>query len=469
MKLIPVSDRSGTYKATKSDLLASTFPVGKGTIGKLDYPVYAVETGGVNEQTPVVYVFRKVISELSSGIQEFCGRVAENEKLVFLAKSKDQTLYKYDISTNSQTAIYSFLGQPNPASLYWDSATGNLWIMEESFGSSSSREFRLTVIDRDGNVVRATQNMPGEVDKTGNNQIAEGRYCVVGRTMYLPKRSTGGGELVCIDLDTFTTRIVSSGLTTAPTYVKAGFQSENLVFFGQRSYAGYLDTTTDTAHWFDFSYSYEATKYPALVSAGWGQYDKAYAMKIYSYRKPDHSIGHRIMIQGEKANMTLETQSRWYIFEIDLDKISTDKYNCIVDGSHQSIKMNKEDFGSLDNVTKGGLDLVINDEVLPGVMFFAYASGQHGSSGNIVCISNDGGLTQSHFMGVGKEPNDVSWINNYGLWNDAGVVDGSIYIVGYEGLAKLSPYITPGSSMLAYEDQNIRVPAEHLTSFLFGD
>ena len=174
---------------------------------------------------------------------------------------------------------------------------------------------------------------------------------------------------MCIDLDTFTTRIVSSG-ATAPTYVKAGFQSENLVFFGQRSYAGYLDTTTDTAHWFDFSTSYDTSNVSRHVKAGWGQYDKAYAMKIYSYRQLG-SLHWSSNHDAEKANMTLETQSRWYIFEIDLDKISTDKYNCIVDGSHQSIKMNKEDFGSLDNVTKGGLDLVINDEVLPGVMFFA--------------------------------------------------------------------------------------------------
>ena len=202
---------------------------------------------------------------------------------------------------------------------------------------------------------------------------------------------------------------------------------------------------------------------------GGGQYDKAYTMRIYSYRKPDGSIGHRIMIQGEKFNSTTATQYKWYIFEIDLEKISTDKYNCLVDGSHQFIAMNKEPFGSIGGVTKGGLDFIVTSESVPGLMFFMYTAGQSGSSGNFVGVSNDGGLTQSHFMGVGKTVNDVNWVNSYGIWNHAGVVDGNIWIGGNEGFGSLSPYIEPGSSMLAYNDKNVSVPSEHITDFFFGD
>ena len=92
--------------------------------------------------------------------QQYCGRVAQKEKLVFLAKTMDQTIYKYDTTTGSQYAIYKHTGLPSPSTLYWDSDTGNLWLMGESFGPNNNREFELTVIDKDGNIVRPKQNMP---------------------------------------------------------------------------------------------------------------------------------------------------------------------------------------------------------------------------------------------------------------------------------------------------------------------
>ena len=451
-------------------MLANNFPKDQGTVSMLKEPVYAVATPTYNNRkTAVLYYFKKWLYEAGYGTQQqYCGRVAQKEKLVFLAKTMDQTIYKYDTTTGSQYAIYKHTGLPSPSTLYWDSDTGNLWLMGESFGPNNNREFELTVIDKDGNIVRPKQNMPGNVLKTGTNSAAEGRYCVVGRTMYL-QRDKSTKDLQLIDLDTFALSTVPTGLRYAPTYIKAGFQSENIVFFSNKSEAGYLDITTGKVQSFDFSYSYEAKKYPAMVSAGWDQYDKAYSMRIYSYLKPDKSIGHRIMIQGEKANSTLDTRYRWYIFEIDIDKISTDKYNCIVDGSHRPIKMNKEDFGSLENVTEGNIDIIINDETMPGLMFFHYTSGQAGSRGNVICVSNDGGLTQSHFMGVGESSGDTNWLNTHGIWNDAGVVDGSIWIAGYEGMASLSPYVRPGSSILAYDGKNVQVPSEDITNFFFSD
>ena len=405
-------------------------------------------------------------SRLIPAFLGFAVDVAEKDKLIFYAKMSDAAIYKYDIPTGTQTAIYTISGAYILASLYWDSTLGHLWIMGDGNKSTGSEMFPLTVIDADGNVVRATQDMPGRVRKASANGSPEATYCVVGRKMYL--RTEGKGSIVSIDLDTFATQTISTGMSSGPSYLTSGFESENILFFTKGSYAGYLDTTTNTSHWFDFSYNYEASKYPAMVSAGWGQYDKAYMMRIYSYRKPDGSIGHRIMIQGEKANSTPETQYKWYIFEIDLDKISTDKYNCIVDGSHQSINMNMGS-GSIDGVTKGGLDVIVNSETKPGLMFFVYTSGQFGSGGNFVAVSNDGGLTQSHFMGVGETSYDVNWVNTYGIWADAGVVDGNIWIGGTEGFGSLEPYIKPGSAMLAYDGKNVRVPSEQITNFFFDD
>ena len=67
------------------------------------------------------------------------------------------------------------------ASLYWIQLPKTL-IMEESFGSNTSRESRQSLTGMA--TWRRKRNADiGEVDKTGNNQIAEGLHCVVGRTM----------------------------------------------------------------------------------------------------------------------------------------------------------------------------------------------------------------------------------------------------------------------------------------------
>ena len=109
MKLIPISDRYGTYKATPSDVLASNFPVGIGTISSIKEPVYAVDWEGLTRKSPIVYVFEKQEYESYSGsTPRYCFRVAENEKMFFHARTSNTTIYRYDIPTKTQTAIYNF-------------------------------------------------------------------------------------------------------------------------------------------------------------------------------------------------------------------------------------------------------------------------------------------------------------------------------------------------------------------------
>ena len=469
-KRIPVSLNSGeegTYTFTREQLLANSFPTKVGSYNQCQgyvYPLYDNTAKRLKKAT-ATWVFEKhdyngwntdipsiFIPELKLKVEctsSWSGIPDEYKSKVIIT----------DIETFEKKIIFDLttLAEDKCNGIYWDSSTERLLLFSDTIILLGGDRFvHITAIDLDGNVTDEQREFQIHLITNGPNERSSISYAVIGRTIYAvegqPTNVTAG--ITAVNIDTWTETVIDVPLSSIDSYLKPTYfipsqGEQNKLLLSNNNAFGYLDVDTNELV-YDVNFKDNGWQnYPAIVEAGFVEDDETYGLKLYDCIT---SEGHEYHLYLQRKKRDYSDDYPTFIFDVDMEKLKTDQYNCL--SNPRSIDYDNPRYPDDHEQVTGNIAVICQSAKLPTLMVFSYGHGQGSTAGAAVTLSNDGGLSQRHFFGVGRTSDDVKgWVNTFGIWDDIEMFDECIWLTGPYGVGKLVPLAQPGDLMCAWDDE----------------
>ena len=496
-KRIPVSLNSGeegTYTFTREQLFKKSFAhrIGDYTqvVGHV-YPLYdntkkrlrkasatwvyekAVFTDDFSSQTSACFIPEHNLSVYSYPPYQYASDEYPTNKII------TQNLDTYEEKVICDISAFSNGDGTN--AIFWDPPTQRIFLISDHYkipedgvaDKYKDRYVNLMTIDLEGNVVDAERKVNIVMRENGSGDRSNMSFAIHDRTLYAIQ---GKGVQVtakpaAVNIDTFDEIKLDASFTSYyfnPIHYRKCYPGENKITISCNYAFGYIDTDTQEVV-YPINMRTECHKYPELVKLGFTSSDSTYGLMLYNYLTPAGEIKYRLFLQKKKSDVYENFPT--YLFDVDMEKLKTDHFNCLsnpqeIDCDHPSIANDR-------NQVPGELNGIFTSSALPRLNVFVYSNGQGGSMAPLVTISNDGGLTQRHFFGVGRTFNDTyGYVNSFGLWDDVLFYDEKIWLAGPQGMGRLVPLAGPNDLMCAWEDDDsnsepVAVPGHRWAEFFF--
>lgn len=483
MKYIPITTRdsadrsTGTWKATRLDILNKSFPKKDGLYkdNKTFYmPIYD-SIADKEFKLNVPFKWEKVLFYLNSSLSptHHYNLFVEEKNALITSKDDPRIVTAIDLDTLQATQINSV---PLPWDIevcIWDADNDRFIAIQKRVKVDTPLHYysNIATVSWDGTV---TQRGEFTIDIETNSNYGPGKRSIAfmdgklfaqfgGDTYDRPPYERG---YTVIDTDTWDERKVFEKETSINNS-REGPPGSNKVLINNIQVWGYVDTVTEEVVVAPI-YKYECDQYPALAALGFKPGDYLSQAQLYWHRDSDGNVLYKMLIEVNKRSPSTELQYKHWILDVDFDKIKTDPFNAL----SNPVENYTNNFFS-DKI--GKLSVCKSYDKLKELTVFCVGQGAGGSSTLMFGLSIDGGVNINHPFGACSENGDAQgYENHYGFWDDIMLKNNELWFCGYQGIGKISPTITRDDDLLCAWDtkppgpQPVAVDRSNWMQFWFG-